>query len=39
MFGDAWQQELKVHSAADGGGGENEDSKDTNAEQDGPSRL
>ena len=20
MFGDAWQQELKVHSAADGGG-------------------
>jgi hypothetical protein len=38
MFGDAWQQELKVHSAADGGGGD-EDSKDTNAEQDGPSRL
>ena len=37
MFGDAWQQELKVHSAADGGG--DEDNKDTNAEQDGPSRL
>ena len=38
MFGDAWEQELKVQSDADGGG-ENENSKDTNAEQDGQSRL